>query len=53
MDLKMILVILEASILHQKPESWKVTVLQPQSLEKKDDHHKSSKAHIPGLWSLP
>ena len=29
-----------------------MTVLQPQSLEKKENKHKSSQAHIPTFWSL-
>ena len=29
-----------------------MTVLQPQSLEKKESQHKSSQAHIPTSWSL-
>ena len=33
------------------PESFNMTVLQPQSLEKKEQH-KSSQAHVPTLWSL-
>ena len=30
-----------------KPESWNMTVPQPQSLEKKVNQHKLSQAHIP------
>ena len=30
-----------------KPESWNLTVPQPQSLEKKENQHESSQAHIP------
>ena len=33
--------------LQKKRESWNMTVLQPQSLEKKENQHKSSQAHIP------
>ena len=32
------------------PESWNTTFVQPQSLEKKENHHKSSQAHIPTFW---
>ena len=33
--------------LQYRPESWNMTVPQPQSLEKKENQPKSSEAHIP------
>ena len=35
-----------------KPQSWNMTVLQPQSLKKKESKHKLPQAHIPACWSL-
>ena len=32
----------QSNVLQQKPESWNMTVPQPQSLEKKEHRHKSS-----------
>ena len=29
-----------------------MTILQPQNLEKKDNHHKTSSVHIEPFWSL-
>ena len=38
--------------IQEKPESWNMTVLQPQSLEKKERQLKSSQAHIQTFWNL-
>ena len=35
-----------------KPESWKMAVHRPQSLQQKENQHKSSQAPLPSLWSL-
>ena len=32
---------------------WNMTVLQPQSIDKKENQQKLSQAHIPTFWSLP
>ena len=39
-------------MIQSEPESWSRTVLQPQSLETKDNQHKSSQIHFPTFWSL-
>ena len=38
--------------IQQEPESWNMAVPQPQSLEKKDNRHKSSQTRIPTFGSL-
>ena len=38
--------------IQSKPESWNVTILQPQSPKKKENHHRSFQAHIPTFWNL-
>ena len=39
-------------LLQWKPDSWNVAVPQPPKLEKKENQHKLSQAHVPTFWSL-